>query len=311
MRLTLKNFEHEFDDTTGALVRSADHSTPDVYPIAGVLVPKQHDPLHLSRPSWEQAYDAIGDKIRFEKMRTLLCQLYGEAIRRDVTYPSQRSSWPKRRKPSMGGIRTLRRKALTGYLGSQNQRCIGQLADARARRGACNIDSACTGTTMRDYLQSNSFSPLPADIIALYDDGIPAGGMARRTRARRARPERLAESAKDAYAAGAPTAKTFILDMQERFARLEFRADKKRALVASVMERADIKKLTEADFTASLRQVPPGVVVLDEGAIPEPFWRPQPPKLDREGVFAALNAGQAVPGASLGNGGTTVAVGTR
>jgi hypothetical protein len=47
--------------------------------------------------------------------------------------------------------------------------------------------------------------------------------------------------------------RTRILDMQERFARLEVRADKKRALVASVMERADIKKLTEPDFTASLR----------------------------------------------------------
>lgn len=77
------------------------------------------------------------------------------------------------------------------------------------------------------------------------------------------------------------------------------------------MERADVKKLIEADFTASLRQVPPGSVVLDEGAIPEPFWRPQPPRLDRKGVIAALNAGQAIPGATLGNGGTTIAVRTR
>jgi hypothetical protein len=102
-----------------------------------------------------------------------------------------------------------------------------------------------------------------------------------------------------------------ILDMQERFARLEARADKKRALVASVMERADIKKLTEPDFTASLRQLPPGLVVVDERAIPEPFWRPQPPKLDRKGLLAALNAGQAIPGAALGNGSTTIAVRTR
>lgn len=102
-----------------------------------------------------------------------------------------------------------------------------------------------------------------------------------------------------------------ILDMQERFARLEVRADKKRALVASVMERADIKKLTEPDFTASLRQVPPGLVVVDERAVPDPFWKPQPPKLDRKGLLAALNAGQSVPGASLGNGGTTITVRTR
>jgi hypothetical protein len=102
-----------------------------------------------------------------------------------------------------------------------------------------------------------------------------------------------------------------ILDMQERFARLEGRADKKRALVASVMERADIKMLTEPDFTVSLRQIPPGLVVVDEGVIPETFWRPQSPKLDRKGLLAALNAGQAVPGATLGNGATTIAVRTR
>jgi hypothetical protein len=105
--------------------------------------------------------------------------------------------------------------------------------------------------------------------------------------------------------------RTRILDMQERFARLEARADKKRALVASVMERADIKKLTEPDFTASLRQVPPGLVMVDEHAIPEPFWRPQPPKLDRKALLAALNAGQSVPGAALGNGSTTITVRTR
>jgi hypothetical protein len=84
MRLTLKNFEHEFDDATGSLLRSTDHSIPSGCPVAPAPVREHRDPLHLSRPSWEQAYYAIGDKTRFEKMRTLLCQLYGEAIRRDV-----------------------------------------------------------------------------------------------------------------------------------------------------------------------------------------------------------------------------------
>jgi Gp157 protein len=102
-----------------------------------------------------------------------------------------------------------------------------------------------------------------------------------------------------------------ILDMQERFARIEYRADKKRALVASVIERAGIKKLAEPDFTASLREVPPGLVVIEEGKIPEPFWKPQPPKLDRKALLAALKAGEAVAGAALGNGSTTLAVRTR
>jgi Gp157 protein len=105
--------------------------------------------------------------------------------------------------------------------------------------------------------------------------------------------------------------RTRVLDMQERFARIEYRAEKKRALVASVMERAGIRKLTEPDFTASLREIPPGVIVIEEGKIPEPFWKPQPPKLDRKALLAALKAGEVVPGATLGNGSATLAVRTR
>jgi hypothetical protein len=104
--------------------------------------------------------------------------------------------------------------------------------------------------------------------------------------------------------------RTRILDMQERFARIEYRAGKKRALVASVMERAGIKKLTEPDFTASLRDVSPGLIVIEEGKIPEPFWKPQPPQLDRKALLAALKAGEVVAGAALGNGSTTLAVRT-
>jgi hypothetical protein len=105
--------------------------------------------------------------------------------------------------------------------------------------------------------------------------------------------------------------RTRILDMQERFARFEHRSDKKRGLAATVMERAGIKKLTEPDFTASLREVPPGLVVTEEGKIPEGFWKPQPPKLDRKALLAALKAGQVLPGVVLGNGSTTIVVRTR
>jgi Siphovirus Gp157 len=100
-------------------------------------------------------------------------------------------------------------------------------------------------------------------------------------------------------------------DMQERFGRIEERADKKRALVMSVMERADIKKLAEPDFTASLRIVPPSLVVVDERQIPEDYWRPQPPKLDRQGLVAALKSGAAISGAVLGNSQITLSVRTK
>jgi hypothetical protein len=43
--------------------------------------------------------------------------------------------------------------------------------DVLARRGARNIDSRSTGTTMHDYLRATDLSHLPEQAIALYDDG--------------------------------------------------------------------------------------------------------------------------------------------
>ena len=42
--------------------------------------------------------------------------------------------------------------------------------DLRDRRGAENIDSESTGTTLRDFLCAKDFTPLPEDIISTYDD---------------------------------------------------------------------------------------------------------------------------------------------
>ena len=35
--------------------------------------------------------------------------------------------------------------------------------------GAPNIDSECTGTTLRDFLRASDLEPLPEDVIAQYD----------------------------------------------------------------------------------------------------------------------------------------------
>ncbi len=45
--------------------------------------------------------------------------------------------------------------------------------DVCARRGAPNIDSECTGTSMRDYLSATDLQHLPEDLCHTYDDGIP------------------------------------------------------------------------------------------------------------------------------------------
>ena len=102
-----------------------------------------------------------------------------------------------------------------------------------------------------------------------------------------------------------------ISDMQERAGRLSERARKKRDLMAHVMAEAELKKLVQPDFTVSLRPSRPPLVITDEGMIPEAYWKPQNPKLDRQGLIAALSSGHAVSGASLGNPAVTISVRTR
>ncbi len=100
-------------------------------------------------------------------------------------------------------------------------------------------------------------------------------------------------------------------DMQARLSRIEERARKKRDLVCAVMERADVRKLMEPDLTVSLRPSRAPLVVTDEEAIPEGYWKAQAPKLDRQGLIAALAAGRDVPGAILGNAPMTISVRTK
>lgn len=47
------------------------------------------------------------------------------------------------------------------------------LDDVVAKHGAPNVDSACTGTTMRDYLRGQDFARIPEDIVDLYDEKPP------------------------------------------------------------------------------------------------------------------------------------------
>ena len=49
------------------------------------------------------------------------------------------------------------------------------LDDVLSRGGAINIDSACTGTTMGDYLRGTDFAHLSEDVIALYQDSTLSG----------------------------------------------------------------------------------------------------------------------------------------
>jgi hypothetical protein len=90
-------------------------------------------------------------------------------------------------------------------------------------------------------------------------------------------------------------------DMRERMSRLEVGATKKRQLALEAMGEVGFTKLEQPDFTASTRAGSPALVVIAEETIPEIYWLPQPPKLDRQGLLSELKRGATIPGAELGN----------
>jgi len=99
--------------------------------------------------------------------------------------------------------------------------------------------------------------------------------------------------------------------MKERLERIETASAKKREVAQAVMEDAGIEKILEPDFTVSLRVSPPGVAVVNEAEIPEPYWIPQPPKLDRKGILDTLKTGAQVPGATFTNSKVSLAIRTK
>lgn len=90
-----------------------------------------------------------------------------------------------------------------------------------------------------------------------------------------------------------------IADMRSRHERVEERARRKRRLVLMTMVDAEIPKLTAPDLTASVRQGAPTLELIAEERIPAAYWKPQLPKLDRQGVLAALKAGVVIEGTAL------------
>ncbi len=105
--------------------------------------------------------------------------------------------------------------------------------------------------------------------------------------------------------------RTRIEDMRQRLTRLAERGLKKRQLALEAMNEAGLKKLEQPDFTASARLGAPPLVVTSEQSIPEAYWIPQPPKLDRQTLTSDLRRGDQVPGACLGNAAPILTVRTK
>jgi Siphovirus Gp157 len=95
--------------------------------------------------------------------------------------------------------------------------------------------------------------------------------------------------------------KVRVAEMEDRLARLQDRAAKRRQIAKDVMVELDLKKLTAPDFTASIRPGMPALMVIDEAAVPSIYWEPREPRLNRQGLTADLKQGAEITGVALSN----------
>ncbi len=93
-----------------------------------------------------------------------------------------------------------------------------------------------------------------------------------------------------------------------RKGRLEDRIEARKVAIQKAMEIGELQKLATPSGTLSLRNVPRGLDVTDETAIPFEFYVPQPAKLDRKRLKDELKAGKEIPGCTLDNGGVTLSI---
>jgi hypothetical protein len=102
-----------------------------------------------------------------------------------------------------------------------------------------------------------------------------------------------------------------ISDMQGRLDRLQDRASKRRQIARDVMVELDLKKLNAPDFTASIREGTPSLIVLNEDAVPSIYWQPSEPRLKRQELAYELKQGAEIEGVTLSNPEPVLSVRTR
>ena len=102
-----------------------------------------------------------------------------------------------------------------------------------------------------------------------------------------------------------------ISDMQGRLDRLQDRASKRRQIAKDVMVELDLKKLNAPDFTASIREGIPSLMVINEDEVPSIYWQPSEPRLKRQELTNELKQGAEITGVALSNPEPVLSVRTR
>jgi len=100
--------------------------------------------------------------------------------------------------------------------------------------------------------------------------------------------------------------KSAMQDIGERKARFDKRVEFGKELMKRLMEVADRKNMEFPTGTITIKTVPPSVVVYDEYSIPDDFMRikKEPNKVLLKEMLEKMD----VPGVTLSNGGTTIAI---
>jgi hypothetical protein len=103
----------------------------------------------------------------------------------------------------------------------------------------------------------------------------------------------------------------FIEALIVRKDRIEARIERRRNALLTAFQTAGIKGSLRCPLaTVGLRSTPPMVITTNEALIPDEFWKPRDPVLDKKALAAALKAGSRIPGAELSNGGVTISIRT-
>lgn len=98
----------------------------------------------------------------------------------------------------------------------------------------------------------------------------------------------------------AAAAGTMIDDMKTRQERFKARAETLRGAAFAVLDVLGETRLDLPDITVSMRKNPARVIITDEAAIPDGYFRVTR-TLDKSQISKAIASGQDVPGAELSN----------
>jgi hypothetical protein len=103
-----------------------------------------------------------------------------------------------------------------------------------------------------------------------------------------------------------------IKAMEERLGkrrgRIESSVETLRGVILGAMDKAGVPSVRCPFATITTKPKPRELGEIEESKIPSDYFTPQPPKLDRLALRAALRKGGAVPGANLDNGGITLSL---